>query len=45
MREQNKVVVLTESVHHRQDDRLGTDLRQGFNEVECYIRPDTLGHR
>ena len=44
VRQGNKVAILAEPVHHRQDDGLATDARQCLHEVERDVRPDTLGY-
>ena len=45
MRQWNEMAILTEPVHHGQYDRLATDARERFNEVEGDFSSNPLGHR
>jgi hypothetical protein len=44
MAQRNKVGMLREAIHHRQDDALSIDARQPLDEVERDVCPDLGGH-
>jgi hypothetical protein len=41
MSKQDEVAILTESVHHGEDDRFPVHARQSFDEVHTDVRPNS----